>query len=168
MNKPLLLAALLSLSSLVGCAAPDVDEAASSEAALASDGPALRVDASWRRVVTGTPTYGFDATTPIVSLSARVNDASVRKAHAGFDGYERVVAYVPKADGSSQRTELRFRYTTQEGYMQLYPVDIHEADSFFVSEADLAVIRRDGITVSLETNTGVVGGDNVAVVAKNP
>ena len=40
------------------------------------------------------------------------------------------MAYVPTA-GGVRRVELRFRYTTQEGFMQLYPVDVHEAEAFF-------------------------------------
>ncbi|MBX3231786.1 MAG: hypothetical protein KIT84_44355 [Labilithrix sp.] len=168
MNKTTLLAASLSLLSLVACAPADTEDAATSEDAFAADGPALRVDATWRRVVTGTPTYGYDATTPMVAIGVRVNDAAVRRTHPDFDGFERAVAYVPRADGTTERRELPFRYTTWQGYIQLYPVDVHEAAAFFVSEADLAVIRRDGITVTLETNAGVVGGDNVAVVANNP
>ena len=166
MNKTLF-AVGFSLVSLVACAPGEDEAVAADEAALAGDRPMLRVDASWRRVVTGVPTYGYDATTPSVRIGVEVNDAVVRRARPGFDGYERVVAYVPKAAGGSERRVLAFRYTTQRGYIELYPVDVHEGDAFFVTEADLAVIRRDGVTITLETNAGVVGGDKVEVVANN-
>jgi hypothetical protein len=151
--KTMLFAALASLAA-VACSAPAEVAASTSSDVTTSEETGLRVEATWARAITGTPTIGFDATTPVLDFSLRVDDGAIRGAHAGFDGLERPYVLVPRADGSTTRLDLPFRYTTQEGFIQLHPVDVYDNDTFFVSEADLALVRDRGVTVGLETNVG--------------
>lgn len=177
MNSTLLaaLAALASVASLaiVGCAAPSSDDAASSSAAVVqgTGRDAVRVDAAWRWANNGdTPTIGDPAEAPVLGISVTVDDESVRAdGHAGFDGMERPFALVPHADGSSERVELAFQGSGVDGYIQLYPVDHYASTGpIWLTEADLAVVKQQGITVGLDTNVGTIESDKYEVSEKNP
>lgn len=163
MRMKTMLIALAALTA-IACSAPTEDGAAeatsSNDSELGAAAPeGLRIEATWARVVTGTPTIGDDATTPIVHVSLRVNDREIRAAHPGFDGLERPWVNVPRADGTTTRLELSFRYTTQEGFMELHPIDVYDNDTFFVTEADLTVIRAQGVSLGLDTNVGAITTD---------
>jgi hypothetical protein len=162
--KTMLFAALASLAA-VACSAP-AEEAASTSSDVTTEETGLRVEATWARAITGTPTSGFDATTPVLDFSLRVDDGAIRSAHPSFDGLERPYVLVPRADGSTTRLDLPFRYTTQEGFIQLHPVDVYDNDTFFISEADLALVRDRGVTVGLDTNVGAIT-THIAVEARH-
>lgn len=166
----MLFAALASLAA-VACSAPapapaPAEEAASTSADVTAEESGVRVEATWARAITGTPTIGFDATTPVLDFSLRVDDRAIRSAHPGFDGLEHPYVLVPRADGSTTRLDLPFRYTTQEGFIQLYPIDVYSNDTFFISEPDLALVREQGVTVGLDTNAGTIT-THVAVEARH-
>lgn len=166
----LAIAALLTFPALTAACAAPTDSAATDSAALAADSPAVRIDATWSRVVTGTPTYGFDATTPALSFSVRVTDREIRREHPDFDGLEQPFVVMPRADGSTTRFALPFRYTTSEGFIELYPVDVYanNGKAFFVTEADLALIRERGVELEVETNVGTISLHAVVEAEHSP
>lgn len=156
MRMKTMLIALAALTA-AACSAPASEsEASTNDDLTSSDVEGLQIEAKWARVITGTPTIGFDATTPVIDVSLRVNDREIRAAHPGFDGLERPYVLVPRADGSTTRLDLPFRYTTQEGFIELHPIDVYDNDTFFVTEADLALVRSRGVVVGLDTNVGAI------------
>lgn len=155
MKTTLFALAVLASLTASACASPAVEDTAADSAELAASGPALRLEATWSRVVTGTPTIGFDATTPRIALSLRVDDAAIRRDRPGFDGLERPRVLIPRADGETTQRDLPFRYTTHEGFIELHPVDVYD-DALLVTEPDLARIQERGISLVLETNAGEI------------
>lgn len=103
----------------------------------------IAVDATWHPVVTGTPTYGYDATTPAARVEVTIDDREVRRAHPGFDGLEKPFVVI-----GDRRIELPFRYTSQVGYIQLRPVDIFKSDTIWLTDVPQTV------KVGIDTNVG--------------
>ena len=56
----------------------------------------ITVQATYQEVITGTPTYGFPATSPMLSVHVEVSDAALRTAFPSFDGLERAFVMIPK------------------------------------------------------------------------
>ncbi len=56
----------------------------------------VSVSATYRDVVVGTPTYGNDATAPVLTVRVEVDDAAIRAQVPGFDGREQVFVRGPK------------------------------------------------------------------------
>lgn len=162
------IALALPFLTLVGCAAPDSDPAATSAADMSTTGrDAVRVEATWHYVVVRTPNIGDNGEEPLLTINLRVDDESVRgDGHTDFDGLEKPYALVPHADGSNERIELGFTGTSLDGFIQLYKVDEYTHD-LLLNDADLAVVKQKGITVTLATNVGDIESDNAAVSAKN-
>src|SRR5687767_11020086 len=117
-----LFAALFAVFAAAPACAPraDDDDASASTTDAASEGQALGagvvVKASYAMVVTGTPTYGNDATEPVLNVEVEIDDAEVRRQHPGFDGYENVFVLVPNRDGGWQSSPLAWKGTAGRGY----------------------------------------------------
>jgi hypothetical protein len=173
-----LVAAALSaaLCALSGCAVPggevgdDAAQTAEPEVRSAKVS-AIEVDATYRMVVIGTPTYGFDATEPFLTIQVIVDDAALLREQPGFDGYERAFALVPRAGeggGGWERIEIPFAHRQVRGYMSSVRwVDVHRAVSLRLSDADLSLLLSEGVAIGLETNVGTIwaqdAGENFAV-----
>jgi|GEM_PF-3795377 len=181
-SRLVLVAMLASGALLVGCASEaeeDVGAAAETttqEVASAKE-PGIDVKATWRRVVTGVPTYGYEATEPFLALEITVDDAKVRAQHSGFDGFERPFALVPRAGVRSgdvrwERVELAFRGESRHGYYGEQRRDVYEVKGIRLAEADVEVVLSLGVAVGLETNVGTVWaqdpGDNTRPVRALP
>jgi len=152
---------------LAGCVTPvdaaeDVENIASAQTSALE--PAVTIDAEWFRAVTRTPTYGDDGMSPFLTINVTVEDDLLRRSRPTFDGFERPFALIPRADGDAvrwERLDLPFRATGLRGYIALRPYDAYEtARAVPLSEADLAVISREGIAVGLDTNVGTIWAQN--------
>jgi hypothetical protein len=157
----LLAASIVSLTTLVGCAAPADDATGSTQEDITSaKEPGVEVDAVYRYVVTGTPTYGYDATEPFLWIDIVVDDAAIRRQHPGFDGYERPFVLLPRKDASGaitwERRELAYRGQSQRGYMALRPVDLYGLASTKLSSGDLQAVLAEGVAVGLDSNVGTI------------
>lgn len=162
------LASSLVLAALaIGCAAPHDDAdpnddgaASSSQDITSAKEPGLDVTASWRRVVTGVPTYGYDATEPFLTVGIGVDDGAVRAAHPGFDGLERPFVLVPRAsdDGSVrwERVDLRYRGQSSRGYYGQIRIDRYETEGVKLSEKDLAAALSLGVAAGIDSNVGTI------------
>jgi hypothetical protein len=94
------LALAFSMLTVAGCAFQVDDEAAELESVdIWSEGltavSGVTAYATYQEVVTGTPTYGFPATSPVLTIRVEVDDAALKKQFPGFDGMESAFALVP-------------------------------------------------------------------------
>ncbi len=150
-------AALLALSlSAVACAPVEDDSAPT----WAADAVVLRggvtVDATWAWAWQGTPTYGSQQT-PFLRMTVVVDDAAIRRAHLGFNGFEAPFARVPRAVGGRvvwESVPLRYVATMSAGYYGQERRDRYELGATVA--LDLATAQRLGVAVGLETNVGTL------------
>lgn len=122
---------------------------------VASSG--IRVQATYREVVTGTPTYGYPATSPVLTVHVEVDDAALRRLCPGFDGMERVFVRVPKSSPSGltwENVSLRYSGQTRTGYYGDIVIDLHDSGSIW--KVDFATLSANGVAVGLDTNLGVI------------
>jgi len=167
MNKLLLAPVLFLLPLLAACATSGSADATTANDQAITEDTGVTVHASWQLAVTGTPTYGYDATEPFVDVAIEVDDQAIRAAHPGFDGLERAFVVIPFANGP-QRLELPYRGHTVTGYIELRPIDQYALDARKVSADDLTAIRAEGVTIELETNVGTLGYGTSPVTPKTP
>lgn len=164
MNK-LLFAPVLFL--LAACASSGGADATTADDQAITEAAGVTVHATWQLAVTGTPTYGYDATEPFVSVAIEVDDQAIRAAHPAFDGLERAFVVIPFANGT-QRIELPYRGHTLTGYIELRSIDQYSLDPRKISADDLTAIRAGGVTIELETNVGTLGYGAAPVTPKTP
>lgn len=144
----------------IACAdAPLVDGAAESPIPTKSrvSGGAISVEAEWRSVSAGTPTYGYDPRAEIVRIEVRVDDAAIRAEHPGFDGLESAFALVPRhTDGGLvwESHEVPFRVQSRAGYYGQVVIDVHRTDWLHGLDVEAAI--EYGIAVGLDTNVGPI------------
>lgn len=179
LSSPLISSLALALTLLVGCGldgnVPDpADEGESavatrSEALVSPDG--IRVSATYQEVVTGTPTYGDPATSPMLRVHVEVDDAAVRAGNPGFDGLEQVFVRVPKLQAGSlvwESVTLSYSGQTRRGYYGEIKIDLHDSPSIW--NIDWPTLSRHGVAIGLQTNLGVIWaqseGHNFAVTLK--
>lgn len=117
----------------------------------------ITVQATYQEVITGTPTYGFPATSPMLSVHVEVSDAALRTAFPSFDGLERAFVMIPKLSSGRlvwEGVSLRYSGETRRGYYGDIKIDLHDSGSIW--GVDLATLQANGVAVGLETNVGVV------------
>lgn len=137
---------------VAGCGAP-ADDAASTTSDLASaTEPGIDVTGSYHRAYIDTPTYGYEPTAPFLTIEVTVDDAKIRAAHPGFDGFEHAFALVPNVG----RIELPFTGSRTTGYIQLRQIDVHGVTGVHVSEEAYTASSAQGIAIGLETNVGTL------------
>lgn len=170
------LALSFSMLTLAGCAFEADEEAANLEAIdIWSEGltavSGVTVAATYQEVVTGTPTYGSPATSPVLAIHVEVDDAALRSQFPSFDGMEGAFALVPKQKNGAlvwESVALTWKGTTLKGYYAQIKVDIHESGSIW--GVDWTTLQAHGVAVGLNTNVGTVwaqsSGQNWAVVKK--
>lgn len=146
------------------------DEVETSTDQLSASPAAVEVLASTRRTVVGTPTYGAEATEPLLSVELRVEDALLATAHPGFDGQERPFVLIPREEYGDVRWEriaLHYRGQLSRGYFAERRLDVYDVSGVKLSEADLTLTRGLGVALGLETNVGTIWlqstGDNFPV-----
>lgn len=146
----------LSLSLPVACAPVEDDGAPT----WATDAVSLRagvtVDLRYRHVFFGTPTYGSQQT-PVLLATVSVDDAAIRRAHGGFNGFEAPFLRVPRTVGGRvvwESVPLRFAGTFSAGYYGQERRDRYELAATVA--LDLATVQRLGVAVGLETNVGTL------------
>ena len=128
----------------------------------------ITATATYAEVVTGTPTYGSPATSPVLTVHVEVDDAALRKGFAGFDGLERAFALVPKLAAGRlvwESVSLRYSGETRRGYYADLKIDLHDSGSIW--GVDWETLRAQGVAIGLTTNVGVIWaqaeGKNLAV-----
>lgn len=117
----------------------------------------IRVQATYREVITGTPTYGHPATSPVLSVHVEVDDAALRRLYPGFDGMERVFVRVPKLSSgriSWETVALRYSGQRRTGYYADVIIDLHDSGSIW--NVDWSTLSANGVAVGLDTNLGVI------------
>ncbi|HEU4407011.1 MAG TPA: hypothetical protein VFS43_17210 [Polyangiaceae bacterium] len=157
-NFALFAALFAALAAAPACAPRDDDGASASTTDAATEGQSLGagvvVKASYAIVVTGTPTYGNDATEPVLNVEIEVDDAEVRRQHPGFDGYESAFVLVPNRDGAWQPSPLAWKGSAGRGYYAQIRVDLHESQPIF--GVDVPTLEALGVAVGLTTNVGTL------------
>lgn len=116
----------------------------------------LSVQATYREVITGTPTYGSPATSPMLAVHVSVDDAALRRQYPGFDGMERVFVRVPKlvSGGLTWETvSLRYAGQSRTGYYGEIVIDLHESGPIW--NVDWATLSANGVAIGIDTNVGV-------------
>jgi hypothetical protein len=127
----------------------------------------ISVDAFYRWVLDGVPTYGHEPRAPRLDIEVIVNDAQVAATLPGFDGLESAFVFVPRSDGAGgARWELHglswaggaYRRVGSSPYDQRTELvgDKHVLQGMRLSEADLQQVLARGIAVGLDTNRGTV------------
>lgn len=185
MKTSLLSALILSLSLSVlgigatGCGISEGVDATESDSAnhvatLSQDlisTTGITVQATYQEVITGTPTYGFPATSPMLSVHIEVSDAALRSAFPSFDGLERAFVMVPKLSSGRvvwESRSLRYSGERRRGYYGDIQIDLHDSGSIW--GVDFATLHANGVAIGLETNVGVIWaqpeGKNHPVVRK--
>jgi hypothetical protein len=173
----LALSAALPLGLAAGCgdagtlaASEDADYVGSMTQSLVST-TGITARATYQEVVTGTPTYGFPATSPVLTVSVEVDDAALRKSFPSFDGLERAFVRVPKLQAGRlvwESVDLRYSGQTRRGYFAEIPIDLHDSGSIW--SVDWATLQANGVALGLTTNLGVIWaqeeGRNLAVVRR--
>lgn len=160
---------VLAFALLAGCGlAPEAAEEAGDErSAVASRQQGLvstsgiRVSATYQEVVTGTPTYGDPATSPMLRVQVEVDDTALRTAYPRFDGMERVFVRVPKLQSGAliwESVALRYSGQTRRGYYGEIVIDLHDSASIW--NVDWPTLSRYGVAVGLDTNLGVIWAQN--------
>ena len=154
----LLRAALLALSLTlpVACAPVEADDAATWDADAVTLRAGVTVDARYSHAFVGTPTYGSQQT-PFLRVVVTVDDAAVRRAHPGFNGFEAPFARVPRASAGRvvwETVPLRYAGTSSAGYYGQERRDRYELAT--PRAIDLATVQRLGVAVGLETNVGTL------------
>lgn len=131
----------------------------------------ITASATYQEVVTGTPTYGFPATSPVLTVHVEVDDAALRKSFPGFDGLERAFVRVPKLSSGRvvwESVDLRYSGQTRRGYFAEIPIDLHDSGSIW--GVDWPTLQANGVAIGLNTNLGIVWaqeeGRNLAVSRK--
>lgn len=125
------------------------------------------VNASYRWVPDGTPTYGYDPRAPRLDVEVTVSDAQIAAVLPGFDGMERAFVFVPRSNGNGgARWELHglswsgpaYRNVSQDLYNQRTEVvgDKHRLDGLRLTEADLEQVLLHGVAVGFDTNRGTL------------
>jgi hypothetical protein len=129
------------------------------------------VSATYSYVVVGTPTYGNDATAPVLTVRVEVDDAAIRAQVPGFDGFEQVFVQVPKLQGGSVVWEshaLTWKASRMGGYYAQIRYDIHESGSIWGVHGP--TLEQHGVAVGLNTNVGTLWaqqpGQNFPVTRK--
>jgi len=170
------LALSFSMLTIAGCAFQADDEAADLESIdIWSEGltavSGVTTAATYQEVVTGTPTYGYPATSPMLTIHVEVDDAALRKQFPAFDGMESAFALVPKQKNGAlvwESVALSWKGTTLKGYYGQTVIDIHESGS--VWGVDWPTLQANGVAVGLTTNVGTIwaqaSGQNWPVVKK--
>lgn len=127
--------------------------------------------ATYQEVVTGTPTYGSPATSPVLTVHVEVDDAALRKGYPAFDGLERALVRVPKLSAGRvvwESVGLRYSGQTRRGYFAEIPIDLHDSGSIW--GVDWATLQAHGVAIGIETNLGTIWaqdeGKNLAVVRR--
>ena len=130
---------------------------------------AIRVDAEWRSVSAGTPTYGYDPRAEILRIAVQVDDAAIRAQHPGFDGLESVFVLVPRAtDGGLvwESHAVPYWAESRAGYYAQIVIDVHRTD--WLHGLDVQAAIEHGVAIGLDTNVGTVWaqgpGENHPVV----
>lgn len=132
----------------------------------------ITATATYAEVVTGTPTYGSPATSPVLTVHVEVDDAALRKGFPGFDGLERAFALVPKLAAGRlvwESVSLRYSGETRRGYYADIKIDLHDSGPIWCTGwgVDWETLRAQGVAIGLETNLGVIWaqaeGKNLAV-----
>jgi hypothetical protein len=176
LSTPPALAVAFSMFTLAGCAFQADDETADpelidiwSEGLTAVSG--VTTVATYQEVVTGTPTYGYPATSPVLTIHVEVDDAALRKQFPSFDGMESAFALVPKQINGAlvwESVALSWTGTTSKGYYGQIVIDIQESGS--VWGVDWPTLGAHGVAVGLTTNAGTIWtqapGQNWPVVKK--
>lgn len=128
----------------------------------------ITAQATYQEVVTGTPTYGFPATSPVLTVHVEVDDAALRKSFPGFDGLERAFVRVPKLAAGRviwESVDLRYSGQTRRGYFAEIPIDLHDSGSIW--GVDWPTLSANGVAIGLTTNLGIIWaqeeGRNLAV-----
>ena len=131
----------------------------------------ITAQATYQEVVTGTPTYGYPATSPVLTVHVEVDDAALRKSFPGFDGLERAFVRVPKLSSGRvvwESVDLRYSGQTRRGYFAEIPIDLHDSGSIW--GVDWPTLQANGVAIGLMTNLGIVWaqeeGRNLAVSRK--
>lgn len=159
-------------TSAVGCAAEEPSTGAAvgnEEDVTSAREPGMRVNATWRNVVTGVPTYGYDATEPFASVEVVVDDPIVREKHPGFDGYERPFILLPRKDAAGvvrwERIDLPHtggeRYDDYYNYNTAKVRDLYQVKGVKLSATDLEAVLEFGIAVGMESNVGTIWAQDV-------
>lgn len=145
----------LSLSLTAACAPVDgLDEAATQEADAVVLREGVTVDARYRFVYTTTPTYGSQPDA-VLTVTVSVNDATVRRANPGFNGFEAPFVRIPRAENGRvlwESVALRYVGTSPTGYYGQERLDRYELAS--ARRIDLPTVQRLGVAVGMETNVG--------------
>lgn len=130
---------------------------------------AITVDAEWRSVSAGTPTYGYDPREDIMRVTVHVDDGAIRARHPGFDGFESAFVLVPRATDAGLIWEshgLPYAGQTRAGYYGEIVIDIHGSD--WIRGLDVQAAVEYGVAVGLDTNVGPIWaqgpGENFPVV----
>lgn len=128
----------------------------------------ITAQATYQEVVTGTPTYGSPATSPVLTVHVEVDDAALRKSFPGFDGLESAFVRVPKLVMGRvvwESVALRYSGQTRRGYFAEIPVDLHDSGSIW--GVDWPTLSGNGVAIGLATNLGMIWaqeeGRNLAV-----
>jgi hypothetical protein len=131
----------------------------------------VTVSASYSYVVVGTPTYGNDATAPVLTVRVEVDDAALRAQVPGFDGMEQAFVQVPKRKNGVVVWEshtLTWKASRMGGYYAQIRYDIHESGSIW--GVDGPTLEQNGVAVGLNTNVGTLWaqqpGQNFPVTRK--
>jgi len=176
MKPSMLLALALLALPLGGCAVgpvagADEDEieriAEAEDELTATQG--IAVQATYREVVTGTPTYGNPATSPVLTVRITVDDAALQAQFPSFNGTESAFVMVPLLKNGSlvwESRRLTWSGTTTTGYYGQIRLDVHESGSIW--GVDWATLSANGVAVGLDANVGTIwaqaSGQNWTVV----
>ncbi|HSO00206.1 MAG TPA: hypothetical protein VLS89_18065 [Candidatus Nanopelagicales bacterium] len=162
MKISILLALSLLALPLAGCAVDadggleDLDVVEEADFGLtASQG--ISVQASYREVITGTPTYGYPATSPVLTVRITVDDAALKGQFPSFDGMESAFVMVPFQKNGSvvwESRRLTWTGTTLAGYHGQTRLDVHESGSIW--GVDWATLSANGVAVGLDANVGTI------------
>lgn len=166
----ILAATLFAATGCIGAADDDLDTIDTSDTSesiqeatselVATSG--VKVSATYRYVVTGTPTYGYDATEPVLTVKVEVTDAQIRQAFPAFDGMESAFALIPKPQAGGavawETIPLAFKGTSLQGYYGQTKVDLHESAPTF--GVNVAALEQYGVAVGLTTNVGTIWAQN--------
>lgn len=117
----------------------------------------VRVQATYRELITGTPTYGDPATSPVLLVHVEVDDAALRALYPSFDGMERVFVRVPKSSPRGltwENVPLRYSGQRRTGYYGTIVIDLHDSGSIW--NVDFATLSANGVAIGLESNLGVI------------
>jgi hypothetical protein len=156
-TSSLLLLAAVSLLGF-GCAAPSAP-VTSDEAYEGAGEPHFYVEATYRRVLTDVPTYGYYPTEPRVSIAVETEDAAMAREHPGFDGYERAFVLLPRQTGRGvlwERLDLRYTGPGRHGYFGERRFDTYAVDAVRLTDEDLSLVLEHGVAVGFDTNVGTV------------